>query len=134
MRTVGAHEIIIESPDHNAWLGRMKDEEIERVLEAYAQRILDLKRDARFKYVTVFQNRGALAGEEWTHPNSQVTATMFVPRRLLYELRFGARLVRGQGTLRLLRHSAPGRKAGPAHRGHAGRLRRLLSLRLARAV
>src|SRR5665213_2692692 len=40
MSTVGAHEIIIESPDHNAWLGRMKDDEIERVLEAYAQRIL----------------------------------------------------------------------------------------------
>jgi UDPglucose--hexose-1-phosphate uridylyltransferase len=86
MRSVGAHEIIIESPDHNTWLGRMKDEEIERVLEAYAQRILDLKRDSRFKYVTVFQNRGPLAGEEWTHPNSQITATMFVPRRLLYEL------------------------------------------------
>ena len=86
MRSVGAHEIIIESPDHTAWLGRMKDEEIERVLEAYAQRILDLKRDARFKYVTVFQNRGSLAGGEWTHPNSQITATMFVPRRLLYEL------------------------------------------------
>ena len=86
MSTVGAHEIIIESPDHNAWLGRMKDEEIERVLEAYAHRILDLKRDSRFKYVTVFQNRGLVAGEEWTHPNSQITATMFVPRRLLYEL------------------------------------------------
>lgn len=86
MRSVGAHEIVIESPDHNAWLGRMKDEEIERVLEAYAQRILDLKRDSRFKYITVFQNRGSLAGEEWTHPNSQITATMFVPRRLLYEL------------------------------------------------
>jgi UDPglucose--hexose-1-phosphate uridylyltransferase len=87
MCTVGAHEIVIESPDHNGWLGRMKDEEIECVLEAYAQRILDLKKDARFKYVTVFKNRGALAGEEWTHPNSQITATMFVPRRILYELR-----------------------------------------------
>ena len=55
--------------------------------EAYASRILDLKRDSRFKYVTVFENRGALAGDEWTHPHSQVTATMFVPRRILYELR-----------------------------------------------
>lgn len=86
MRAVGAHEIIIESPDHNRWLGCMRDDEIERVLEAYAARILDLKRDSRFKYVTVFQNRGAAAGEEWTHPHSQVTASMFVPRRILYEL------------------------------------------------
>lgn len=86
MRAVGAHEIIIESPDHNQWLGRLRDDEIERVLEAYAARIVDLKRDSRFKYVTVFQNRGVPAGEEWTHPHSQVTASLFVPRRILYEL------------------------------------------------
>ena len=86
MRAVGAHEIIIESPDHNQWLGRLRDEEIERVLEAYALRLVDLKRDSRFKYVTVFQNRGGPAGEEWPHPHSQVTASLFVPRRILYEL------------------------------------------------
>lgn len=86
MRTVGAHEIVIESPDHDVWLGRMSDEQIERVLEAYAQRILDLKKDSRFKYITVFQNHGSLAGQEWSHPNSQITATTFVPRRILYEL------------------------------------------------
>ena len=65
----------------------MNDEEIERVLDAYAQRIADLKRDARFKYVTVFKNQGAQAGEEWPHAHSQITATTFVPRRILYELR-----------------------------------------------
>jgi UDPglucose--hexose-1-phosphate uridylyltransferase len=86
MRTVGAHEIIVESPDHNKSLERLSDEEIERVLEAYALRIVDLKRDPRFKYVTVFRNRGTLAGEEWAHPHSEVTAAMFVPRRILYEL------------------------------------------------
>jgi UDPglucose--hexose-1-phosphate uridylyltransferase len=46
-----------------------------------------LKGDLRFKYVTVFENWGALSGGEWEHPHSQVTATTFVPRRVLYELR-----------------------------------------------
>jgi UDPglucose--hexose-1-phosphate uridylyltransferase len=87
MRAVGAHEIIIESPDHSQSLGSMSDDQIDLVLQAYGLRILDLKRDARFKYVTVFKNRGSLAGGEWAHPYSQVTATMFVPRRVLYELR-----------------------------------------------
>ncbi|MFY9530878.1 MAG: hypothetical protein WBC04_04945 [Candidatus Acidiferrales bacterium] len=87
MAAVGAHEIIVETPEHSRWLGDMSDEETARVLEAYAQRICDLKRDPRFKYVTVFKNRGALAGEEWSHSHSQVTATTFVPRRVLYELR-----------------------------------------------
>lgn len=87
MAAVGAHEIVVETPDHSRFLEYMGDEEIERVLEAYALRIADLKRDARFKYVTVFKNRGSHAGEEWLHSHSQVTATTFVPRRILYELR-----------------------------------------------
>jgi UDPglucose--hexose-1-phosphate uridylyltransferase len=87
MRPVGAHEIIVETPEHNRQLSRLTDEQIECVLTAYRLRILDLKRDPRFKYVTVFRNCGALAGAEWRHPHSQLTATTFVPRRILYELR-----------------------------------------------
>ncbi len=87
MWPVGAHEVIIESPQHDRRLSRMSDEEIERVLWVYASRIADLKKDLRFKYVAVFKNQGVLAGEEWPHANSQVTGTAFVPRRVKYELR-----------------------------------------------
>ncbi len=87
MRPVGAHEIIIETPEHNRQLAEMTDEQIESVLAAYALRILDLKRDSRFKYVTVFKNFGPQSGEEWSHSHSQLTATTFVPRRIGYELR-----------------------------------------------
>ncbi len=87
MRAVGAHEIVIETPDHNLPLSHQSDEGIERVFSAYSSRLTDLKRDGRFKYITVFKNRGALAGEEWEHPHSQITGTTFVPRRVLYELR-----------------------------------------------
>jgi UDPglucose--hexose-1-phosphate uridylyltransferase len=87
MASTGAHEIIVETRDHQRTLADMSDEEVELILEAYAQRILDLKRDARFKYVTIFKNRGEQAGEEWTHAHAQLTATTFVPRRVLYELR-----------------------------------------------
>lgn len=87
MAAVGAHEVIVETPDHSRTLSQMSDEEIERVLTAYAMRLTDLKRDPRFKYVTVFKNQGEQSGEEWPHAHSQVTATIFVPRRILYELR-----------------------------------------------
>ncbi|MGA8038217.1 MAG: DUF4931 domain-containing protein [Candidatus Acidiferrales bacterium] len=87
MEAIGAHEIVVETPDHDRSLADMSDEEIERILDAYAQRIVDLKRDARFKYVAVFKNQGANSGEEWPHAHSQITATTFVPRRILYELR-----------------------------------------------
>jgi UDPglucose--hexose-1-phosphate uridylyltransferase len=87
MAPIGAHEVIVESSSHTRKLRDMTDAQIRAVLDAYTVRIADLKRDPRFKYVTVFKNQGALAGEEWPHAHSQVTATTFVPRRILYELR-----------------------------------------------
>jgi UDPglucose--hexose-1-phosphate uridylyltransferase len=87
MRPVGAHEIVLESPEHSRQFTQFGDEEIERVMQAFSQRIIDLKKDARFKYVTVFKNCGVQAGEEWPHNHAQITATTFVPRRILYELR-----------------------------------------------
>ncbi len=72
MAPVGAHEIVIETPDHNRTMSEMSDDEIHAILDAYAVRIADLKRDPRFKYVTVFKNHGALAGAEWAHSHSQV--------------------------------------------------------------
>ncbi len=86
MGAVGAHEIIVETPDHARALAQLSDDQIERVLHAFALRIADLKRDSRFKYVTIFKNHRALAGEDYPHSHSQLTATTFVPRRILYEL------------------------------------------------
>ena len=53
----------------------------------WVSRIADLKKDLRLKYVSVFKNQGELAGEEWSHAHSEVTGTIFVPRRIKYELR-----------------------------------------------
>jgi UDPglucose--hexose-1-phosphate uridylyltransferase len=87
MGPVGAHEIIVETRDHSRPLSRLSDEEIELVLTSYAARIIDLKRDLRFKYITVFKNQGESASADWNHAYAQITATTFVPRRILYELR-----------------------------------------------
>ena len=87
MRAVGAHEVIVETSQHDSRLSQMTDVEIENVLSAYAQRIIDLKGDLRFKYVNVSKDQGAGAADSWTHSHSQVMATTFVPRRILYELR-----------------------------------------------
>jgi UDPglucose--hexose-1-phosphate uridylyltransferase len=89
MQPVGAHEVLVENPRHDGYLWNATDAEIEQFLALIAQRIQDLKRDGRFKYVSVFKNHGATAGEEFDHPTSQLTATTFVPRRVLYELRAG---------------------------------------------
>jgi len=89
MRSVGAHEVLIENPRHDGHLWSASDAEIEQFLLLVAHRIQDLKRDGRFKYVSIFKNHGTSAGQEFEHPTAQLTATTFVPRRVLYELRAG---------------------------------------------
>jgi UDPglucose--hexose-1-phosphate uridylyltransferase len=87
MRGVGAHEVLIENPQHGRQLWDATDAELEQFLLLAAQRVQDLKGDARLKYVSVFKDYGTSAGQEFEHPSSQLTATTFVPRRVLYELR-----------------------------------------------
>ncbi|HKV28875.1 MAG TPA: DUF4931 domain-containing protein [Candidatus Acidoferrales bacterium] len=87
MSGVGAHEIIVDTPDHAHSMAEESAENVALALEACARRIADLKRDPRFKYVAVFKNSGPNSGEEWRHSHSQISATTFVPRRVLYELR-----------------------------------------------
>jgi UDPglucose--hexose-1-phosphate uridylyltransferase len=87
MRSVGAHEILVENSRHDRELWNAGDSEIEQFLTLAAQRVIDLKRDRRFKYVSVFKDYGAVAGQEFAHPTTQLVATTFVPRRVLYELR-----------------------------------------------
>jgi len=89
MHSVGAHEVLIENRSHGRQLWNASDNEIGSFLRLAAERILDLKRDPRIKYVSLFKDHGVGAGEEFSHPTSQITATMFVPRRVLYELRAG---------------------------------------------
>jgi UDPglucose--hexose-1-phosphate uridylyltransferase len=89
MQSVGAHEVLVENAQHDRHLWNASDGEIEQFLRLAAERIFDLKRDPRIKYVSLFKDYGASAGQEFSHPTSQITATLFVPRRVLYELRAG---------------------------------------------
>jgi UDPglucose--hexose-1-phosphate uridylyltransferase len=87
MRNLGAHEVVIEHPDHNKQFSDLSDDQAIQAVRAYVARITDLKKDARFRYVTLFRNVGNAAGQELEHPHSEITATPFIPRRCAYELR-----------------------------------------------
>ena len=87
MRSLGAHEVVIENPDHSMRLSQQSDENVAQVLRAFVSRLVDLKKDRRFRYVSVFRNQGKLAGQDPDHPHSQIAATPFIPRRVVYELR-----------------------------------------------
>ncbi len=79
MNGIGAHEVIIETPDHSKTLSTMSEPEIERVLWAFRERVLDLKKDFRFRYILLFKNHGAAAGATLEHSHSQLIALPIVP-------------------------------------------------------
>jgi UDPglucose--hexose-1-phosphate uridylyltransferase len=86
MNGIGAHEVIIETPDHDRPLAAMSEPEIERVLWAYRERILDLKKDFRLRHILVFKNHGYAAGATLDHPHSQLIALPVVPDFLREEI------------------------------------------------
>jgi UDPglucose--hexose-1-phosphate uridylyltransferase len=79
MNGIGAHEVFIETPDHRKTMATMSEGEIERVLWAYRERVVDLKRDQRFRCILVFKNHGGPAGATLEHPHSQLIALPIVP-------------------------------------------------------
>lgn len=86
MNGVGAHEVVIETPKHDETLSTLPTEKVILVLMAYRERILDLARDPRVKYILVFKNHGAAAGASLEHSHSQIIALPIIPKRVSEEL------------------------------------------------
>ncbi len=91
MNGIGAHEIIIETPDHAATFSELSEKQIEEVLWAFKDRVNDLKKDRRFRYILLFKNHGESAGASMEHPHSQLIALPIIPKRIKEEVD-GARL------------------------------------------
>ena len=83
---LGAHEVVIESPDHRATFATMSADAVTRVLWAWRERIRDLRRDSRLKSFVIVKNVGAAAGATLDHPHSQLLALPLVPHHLQHEM------------------------------------------------
>jgi UDPglucose--hexose-1-phosphate uridylyltransferase len=86
MNGIGAHEVIIESPNHNHSFADFSPKEMALVFKAYKERIIDLEKDLRFRYVMVFKNHGRAAGASLEHSHSQLIALPILPRMIVSEL------------------------------------------------
>jgi len=85
---VGNHEVIIESPDHDDNLCNMELYQVERVMQVYRKRFIELSTNKDYQLIVIFRNHGRRAGTSLEHPHSQLVATPFVPgfiRGKLYE-------------------------------------------------
>ncbi len=83
---VGAHEVVIDTDQHDADLATLPAVHLTRLLQVFQERVSDLYRDRRLQYALVFQNHGAVAGATLAHPHSQIIATPIIPRIVVQEL------------------------------------------------
>jgi UDPglucose--hexose-1-phosphate uridylyltransferase len=80
MNGIGAHEVVVETPQHDMTLSKMPAQDIANVFWAFRDRVLDLKRDKRFRYILIFKNHGEPAGATLEHSHSQIIALPIVPK------------------------------------------------------
>jgi len=79
MNGIGAHEVIIECPEHEISMANLSEDNIREVFWVYRDRLVDLKKDPRLVYGMIFKNVGALAGASLEHSHSQLIVTPIVP-------------------------------------------------------
>jgi UDPglucose--hexose-1-phosphate uridylyltransferase len=86
MNGIGAHEVIVETPRHDEHFPEMEDGQVEKVLWAYRDRIIDLYRDKRVKYVLIFKNHGDNPEFSYGHSLSQLIALPILPKHMKEEM------------------------------------------------
>jgi UDPglucose--hexose-1-phosphate uridylyltransferase len=79
---VGAHEVVIEGPEHVLSLTELPPDRMVEVVAMYRTRLRDLKRDMRLVHGLVFRNVGERAGASLEHVHSQIIALPVVPERV----------------------------------------------------
>jgi UDPglucose--hexose-1-phosphate uridylyltransferase len=76
----GAHEVIIETPDHFKHIQDFEESDIVNMFIAFRERTKSLYQDLRIKYVHIFKNHGREAGKSLVHSHSQLIALPTIPK------------------------------------------------------
>jgi len=73
----GVCRVLCFSPRHDLTLPEMAVEDIRKVVDVWAEQVVDLGR--RYRWVQLFENKGAIMGCSNPHPHGQVWGQMSLP-------------------------------------------------------
>jgi UDPglucose--hexose-1-phosphate uridylyltransferase len=90
---VGAHEVIVECPQHEKSLARLSHQQVSKVVTTYRERLLALKEDRRLAYGMLFKNVGEAAGASIEHCHAQLIGLPMVPVMVRDELAGAAKFL-----------------------------------------
>lgn len=86
MRGIGAHEVIVEDPDHHARLESYDSQHFCEILHVVRERIRDLERDKRLRLLHYRRRFDPGANGHGAHPHSLVQGAAIIPDRLRMEM------------------------------------------------
>ncbi|MGI8686183.1 MAG: galactose-1-phosphate uridylyltransferase [Acidimicrobiales bacterium] len=81
----GIHEVLIFSPAHAASLADLADDQLDLVMRAIQDRVVEHASVIGIRYSQVIVNSGRDAGASVEHPHAQLLGMPFVPRELADE-------------------------------------------------
>jgi len=90
MTGVGAHEVVIDSPEHTRDIPDLPLDQVEAIVDTYILRLKNLMAKSAHRYVLLFKNHGKTAGASLAHPHSQIIATPLIPSEVQTRLRSSA--------------------------------------------
>ena len=88
----GTCRVICFSPRHDLTLPEMPLSDIRRVVDVWGEQVTDLGKT--YRWVQVFENKGAAMGASNPHPHGQIWASNFLPNEATKEDDASARILR----------------------------------------
>jgi UDPglucose--hexose-1-phosphate uridylyltransferase len=81
-RSNGKCEVVVYTIEHESAMSMMPIHQIEKLIQMWVDRYLDLSQNRFIKYVFIFENRGKEVGATLPHPHGQLYAFPFIPKRI----------------------------------------------------
>lgn len=82
----GKCEVILYSPEHTTTIPELKVSHIEKLVDLWQERFVELSKDEKIKYVFIFENRGEVVGVTMPHPHGQIYGYSYIPKKIELEL------------------------------------------------
>ena len=92
-------------PPHHHSVAQLSDEHMKKLVDLWAERCAEIRKDENIKYIFIFENRGSMVGTSMPHPHGQIYGYSVIPKKLQLELASAQEYRAEKGPLPVLRYA-----------------------------
>lgn len=80
--SIGKCEVILYSSNHNTTLPELSIEHITKLVKLWQERMVEIAKNKKIKYIMPFENKGEVVGVTMPHPHGQIYGYSWIPLRI----------------------------------------------------